>query len=59
VSTADKNQTVENQLRDLLAVAERQGWTVTATFTDEGISGVNGAPATTPCSRAWRARTST
>ena len=42
VSTADKNQTVENQLRDLLAVAERQGWTVTATFTDEGISGVKG-----------------
>ena len=25
VSTADKNQTVENQLRDLLGVAERQG----------------------------------
>lgn len=42
MSTADKNQTVENQLRDLLAVAERQGWTVTATFTDEGISGVKG-----------------
>ena len=42
VSTADKNQTVENQLRDLLAVAERQGWTVTATFNDEGISGVKG-----------------
>lgn len=42
VSTADKNQIVENQLRDLLAVAERQGWTVTATFTDEGISGVKG-----------------
>ncbi|EKY23701.1 resolvase protein [Brevundimonas diminuta 470-4] len=42
MSTADKNQTVENQLRDLLAVAERQGWTVVATFTDEGISGVKG-----------------
>lgn len=42
VSTADKNQTVENQLRDLLAVAERQGWEVVATFTDEGISGVKG-----------------
>ncbi|WP_415289111.1 recombinase family protein [Brevundimonas sp. S1H14] len=42
VSTADKNQTVENQLRDLLAVAERQGWEVVATFTDEGISGVQG-----------------
>jgi len=42
VSTVDKNQTVENQLRDLLAVAERQGWEVVATFTDEGISGVKG-----------------
>lgn len=42
VSTADKNQTVENQLRDLLAVAERQGWTVVATFVDEGISGAKG-----------------
>ena len=36
VSTADKNQTVENQLRDLLAVAGRQDWEVVATFTDEG-----------------------
>jgi len=42
VSTADKNQTVENQLRDLLAVAQRQDWEVVATFTDEGISGVKG-----------------
>ena len=42
MSTADKNQTVENQLRDLLTVAERQGWEVVATFTDEGISGVKG-----------------
>ena len=42
MSAADKNQTVENQLRDLLAVAERQGWEVVATFTDEGISGVKG-----------------
>jgi DNA invertase Pin-like site-specific DNA recombinase len=42
VSTADRNQTVENQLRDLLAVAERQDWDVVATFTDEGISGAKG-----------------
>jgi DNA invertase Pin-like site-specific DNA recombinase len=39
VSTADKNQTVENQLRDLLAVAQRQDWEIVATFLDEGISG--------------------
>ena len=42
VSTADKNQTVENQLRDLLAVAARQDWEIVATFTDEGISGAKG-----------------
>lgn len=42
VSTADKNQTVENQLRDLLAVAQRQDWEIVATFVDEGISGAKG-----------------
>ena len=42
VSTADKNQTVENQLRDLLAVAARQDWEIVATFCDEGISGSKG-----------------
>ena len=41
VSTAE-NQTVENQLRDLLAVAGRQDWEIVATFTDEGISGAKG-----------------
>ena len=42
VSTADKNQTVENQLRDLRAVAARQDWEIVATFLDEGISGAKG-----------------
>lgn len=42
VSTADKNQTVENQLRDLQAVASRMDWIIVATFTDEGISGAKG-----------------
>lgn len=42
VSTADKNQTVENQLRDLLTVAQRQDWEIVATFLDEGISGAKG-----------------
>ena len=36
------SQTVENQLRELQAVAQRQGWIVTAVFTDEGISGATG-----------------
>ena len=36
------SQTVENQLAELQAVAERHGWIVTAIFTDEGISGAKG-----------------
>ena len=56
VSTADRNQTVENQLRDLQAVASRMDWIIVATYLDEGVSGPKaetGAPATTSCSRAW------
>jgi DNA invertase Pin-like site-specific DNA recombinase len=41
VST-DKNQTTENQLRELQAVAGRLGWIVVAIHTDEGISGAKG-----------------
>jgi DNA invertase Pin-like site-specific DNA recombinase len=41
VST-DRNQTVENQLRELHEVAQRQGWVVVAVHTDEGISGAKG-----------------
>jgi len=40
VSTAE--QTVENQERELRAVAERAGWQITAVFTDAGISGAKG-----------------
>jgi DNA invertase Pin-like site-specific DNA recombinase len=40
VSTAD--QTVENQRRELEAVASRHGWSVVATFADEGVSGTRG-----------------
>jgi DNA invertase Pin-like site-specific DNA recombinase len=40
VSTAE--QTVENQQRELEAVAERHGWNVVAVFTDTGISGTKG-----------------
>ena len=36
------SQTVENQLQELHAVAQRNGWTVVAVFTDEGISGAKG-----------------
>ena len=35
-------QTVENQLLELRAVADRQGWTVVETFTDNGVSGAKG-----------------
>jgi hypothetical protein len=37
-STAD-NQTTENQIRELQAVAARHGWTVAGIFDDNGISG--------------------
>src|ERR1700722_6064507 len=40
VSTSD--QTVENQRRELQAIAERHGWQVVAEFADEGISGTKG-----------------
>src|SRR4051812_18517910 len=32
-------QTIENQRRELQAVAERHGWTIAAVFKDEGVSG--------------------
>ena len=38
VST-NNGQTVENQKRELETVAERSGWTIVQTFTDNGISG--------------------
>jgi DNA invertase Pin-like site-specific DNA recombinase len=37
VSTGE--QTVENQRRDLQAAAEQRGWTIVATYADEGVSG--------------------
>jgi DNA invertase Pin-like site-specific DNA recombinase len=40
VSTS--GQTVENQRGELLAAAERHGWTVIDEFRDSGISGKNG-----------------
>jgi DNA invertase Pin-like site-specific DNA recombinase len=49
------SQTVENQLQELHAVAQRNGWIVTAVFNDEGISGAKGAknaPASTRSSPA-------
>jgi DNA invertase Pin-like site-specific DNA recombinase len=42
ISTDGKNQTVENQLRELQAVGARLGWTVVAVYTDEGVSGAKG-----------------
>ncbi|MGH1588980.1 recombinase family protein [Methylobacterium phyllosphaerae] len=41
VSTAD-GQTCENQILQLQEVAARSGWSVTATFRDDGISGAKG-----------------
>ena len=36
------SQTVENQLQELHAVAQRNGWIVVSVHTDEGISGAKG-----------------
>ncbi len=41
VSTRN-GQTTENQLRELREVAERHGWKIAATYTDNGISGAKG-----------------
>src|SRR5678816_774928 len=35
-------QSVENQRRELLAVAERRGWEVVHEYSDQGISGAKG-----------------
>ena len=35
-------QSVENQLRELRAVAMRHGWVVLGEFVDKGISGAKG-----------------
>lgn len=35
-------QTVQNQLRELEAVAERHGWVIAGRFVDEGVSGAKG-----------------
>src|ERR1700693_909865 len=42
VSTADRSQTIENQLQPLQEAAGRLGWTVVAIYRDEGISGSRG-----------------
>ena len=47
-------QTTENQRRVLAEVAERRGWTITATYENAAISGAQGREsdlASTPCSR--------
>jgi hypothetical protein len=40
--SADRGQTVDNQLQDLHHAAERFGWTIAAVHRDEGISGAKG-----------------
>jgi len=35
-------QTVENQRRELAEIADRSGWTLIATYCDEGVSGTKG-----------------
>jgi DNA invertase Pin-like site-specific DNA recombinase len=42
VRVSTDGQTVENQLREMRAVARRHGWEIAATFRDQGISGAKG-----------------
>jgi hypothetical protein len=39
VSTSDKGQDPEMQLRELREYCERRGWTITAEYVDVGVSG--------------------
>ena len=62
VSTADRGQTVENQLQPLQEAAARLGWTVVAIYRDEGISDSGDATSGLDwmlCSRASPAESST
>jgi DNA invertase Pin-like site-specific DNA recombinase len=42
VRVSTDHQTVENQIRELTAIAERRGWPVVQTYQDAGISGAKG-----------------
>jgi DNA invertase Pin-like site-specific DNA recombinase len=42
IRVSTDGQTVENQRQELQAVADRLGWIVVATFSDQGISGAKG-----------------
>jgi DNA invertase Pin-like site-specific DNA recombinase len=42
VRVSTDHQTVENQIRELTAIAERRGWQITETYQDAGISGAKG-----------------
>jgi len=53
VSTGE--QTPDNQLRDLRAVAERMGWQVVEEFVDHGISGAKGRDQRPAYDRLYRA----
>jgi DNA invertase Pin-like site-specific DNA recombinase len=42
VRVSTDKQTIDSQVRELTAVAERRGWTVVETYQDAGISGAKG-----------------
>jgi len=41
-SVSTGSQSIDNQVRELTAVAERRGWTIEEIYSDEGISGAKG-----------------
>ena len=48
------SQTVENQERELTAVAAARGWTIVATYRDEAISGAKGRDRRPGFDRMWK-----
>lgn len=57
VRVSTNGQTVENQVRELTAWAERAGHDIVATYTDQGISGAKGRDSRPGFDRALKAAT--
>jgi DNA invertase Pin-like site-specific DNA recombinase len=50
-------QTVNNQLRELRVVAERNGWQIVQEYVDKGISGANGRNQRPAFDAVWKGAT--
>jgi DNA invertase Pin-like site-specific DNA recombinase len=52
--TGGSRQTVDNQLRELQMVAERNGWQIVQEFIDQGISGAKGREQRPAFAALWK-----